>query len=82
LKREWVTSIRDQCEEAGVSFFFKQWGGVRKKKAGRELDGQTYDGFPVRISNPVSPLATALHWAREIQEEYAASRAELLPVLA
>ena len=82
LKREWVTSIRDQCEEAGVSFFFKQWGGVRKKKAGRELDGQTYDGFPVRISNPVPPLATALHWAREIQEEYAASRAELLPVLA
>jgi protein gp37 len=82
LKREWVTSIRDQCEEAGVSFFFKQWGGVRKKKAGRELDGRTYDGFPMRAINPVSPMATALAWAREIQEGYAASRNEILPVLA
>jgi protein gp37 len=82
LKREWVTSIRDQCDEAGVPFFFKQWGGVRKKKAGRELDGRTYDGFPIRVSNPVSPVATALSWAREIQEGYAASRGELLPVLA
>jgi protein gp37 len=81
LKKEWVTSMRDQCDEAGVPFFFKQWGGVQKKRAGRALDGQIYDGFPVRIKNPVSPLATALHWAREIQEEYAASRAELLPIL-
>jgi protein gp37 len=82
LKREWVTSIRDQCNKAGVPFFFKQWGGVRKKRAGRALDGQTYDGFPARICNPVSPLATALHWAREIQAEYTASRTELLPILA
>jgi protein gp37 len=82
LKREWVTSIRDQCEEAKIPFFFKQWGGVRKKRAGRELDGQTYDAFPARISQPVSPLATATQWAREIQEEYTGSRNELLPVLA
>jgi len=46
LKREWVISIRDQCHAAGVPFFFKQWGGVRKKLAGRELDGRTYDEFP------------------------------------
>jgi len=82
LRREWVTSIRDQCDEAGIPFFFKQWGGVRKKSAGRELDGQTYDGFPARVSQPVSPLATAMQWAREIQEEYANTRNELLPVLA
>lgn len=82
LKREWVTSIRDQCNEAAIPFFFKQWGGVQKKRAGRALDGQTYDGFPVRISHPVSPLATALQWAREIQEGYAGTRNELLPVLA
>jgi protein gp37 len=82
LKREWVTSIRDQCSDAGVPFFFKQWGGVRKKRAGRELDGQTYDGFPARISQPASPIATALQWAREIQAEYAGTRNELLPVLA
>ena len=82
LKREWVTSIRDQCNEAAIPFFFKQWGGVRKKSAGRALDGQTYNGFPARIGHPVSPLATALQWAREIQEGYASTRNELLPVLA
>ena len=82
LKREWVTSIRDQCSDTGVPFFFKQWGGVQKKRAGRELDGQTYDGFPARISQPASPIATAMQWAREIQEDYAGTRGELLPVLA
>lgn len=81
LKKEWVTEVRDQCEGANVPFFFKQWGGVRKKRAGRELDGQTYDGFPVRSSQPVSPLATAMRWAREIQQEYAGPQSELLPIL-
>jgi protein gp37 len=46
MKSEWVTSILDQCQTAGVPFFFKQWGGVRKKKAGRELNGRTYDYMP------------------------------------
>jgi protein gp37 len=46
MQREWVLSLRDQCEAAGVKFFFKQWGGVQKKKAGRELDGKTYDAMP------------------------------------
>jgi protein gp37 len=43
---EWVKSIRDQCRKAGVPFFFKQWGGVRKSETGRRLDGRTYDEFP------------------------------------
>jgi protein gp37 len=42
----WVTEIRDQCRRAGVPFFFKQWGGVQKKKAGRMLDGRTWDEMP------------------------------------
>ncbi len=42
----WVLSIRAQCERAGVPFFFKQWGGVNKKKAGRLLEGRVYDGLP------------------------------------
>jgi protein gp37 len=42
----WVRDIRAQCRKAGVPFFFKQWGGVRKKENGRLLDGQTYDEFP------------------------------------
>ena len=81
LKKEWVTEIRDQCSKKSIPFFFKQWGGVRKKSAGRALDGRTYDAFPDRVSNPVSPAATALRWAREIHEQYATSRGELLPVL-
>src|ERR1035437_5178280 len=82
LKKEWVTSIRDQCREARVPFFFKQGGGVQKKRAGRILDGQTHDGFPARMANPVSPVATALAWARDIQNSYANSRAELVQISA
>jgi len=46
MKREWVVDIRRQCRIAGVAFFFKQWGGVNKKKTGRVLDGRTYDEMP------------------------------------
>jgi len=46
----WVWDIRQQCQEQGVAFFFKQWGGVNKKKSGRELGGRTYDEMPVTIS--------------------------------
>lgn len=42
----WVREIRDQCTDASVSFFFKQWGGVRKKRTGRVLDGRTWDEMP------------------------------------
>lgn len=46
----WVESILDQCLGAGTAFFFKQWGGINKKKAGRLLRGQTYDEMPEYIS--------------------------------
>ena len=46
LKEEWVLAIRDQCQLAHVPFFFKQWGGVRKKRAGRLLEGRTWDAMP------------------------------------
>jgi protein gp37 len=39
-------AIRDQCAEQSVPFFFKQWGGVQKKKAGRVLDGRVWDEYP------------------------------------
>jgi protein gp37 len=55
MRPEWVSDIREQCDRAGVPFFFKQWGAydevgrrVGKNRAGRSLDGATYDGFPVR----------------------------------
>jgi protein gp37 len=46
LDQVWVTEIRDQCLRAGVPFFFKQWGGTNKKKAGRVLEGRTWDEMP------------------------------------
>ena len=47
MKKAWVIDIRDQCIRNGVPFFFKQWGGTNKKKAGRLLDGCTWDQMPV-----------------------------------
>ena len=50
MAEAWATDIRDQCVEARVSFFFKQWGGVVKSKTGRELDGKTWDEIPASQS--------------------------------
>jgi protein gp37 len=49
IRKEWVVSIREQCRGARVPFFFKQWGGTRKARYGRELDGRTYDEYPTRL---------------------------------
>jgi protein gp37 len=49
LHEEWVLEVRDQCQNARVPFFFKQWGGVRKKRAGRLLEGRTWDAMPALV---------------------------------
>jgi protein gp37 len=49
MEKEWVTSIRERCRAAKVPFFFKQWGGVRKDRTGRALDGKIYDEMPGRL---------------------------------
>ena len=46
MKPQWAREIRDACVLQRVPFFFKQWGGVNKRNAGRELDGRTWDEFP------------------------------------
>ncbi len=46
MREEWVVSIRDQCARAQVAFFFKQWGGVRRREAGRLLHGKAHDEIP------------------------------------
>jgi hypothetical protein len=56
MDEEWVLSIREQCKAANVPFFFKQWGGARKKQTGRLLQGLTYDEMPQVQTSPV-PLA-------------------------
>jgi len=67
MKEDWVLSIREQCEAAGVPFFFKQWGGVRKKTAGRTLLGRTHDGFPERVQNPTLPSTLRLRHVSDIE---------------
>jgi protein gp37 len=72
MRREWVESVRDQCRAAGVPFFFKQWGGVHKSRAGRELDGRTYDEVPARVPRPVPEDATRLAAVAEVEGLYPA----------
>ena len=55
MKKEWVVEIRDRCLAAGAPFFFKQWGGVFKKKAGRTLDGRTWDEMPEAAAKTYPP---------------------------
>jgi protein gp37 len=65
----WVQNIRRQCVTASVPFFFKQWGGVRKSEAGRELDGRTFDEMPDRAirvvrskSDRLAMIDDVLNW--------------------
>jgi protein gp37 len=58
MQADWVRSIQQQCAKAEVPFFFKQWGGVRKSKAGRSLDGKTFDAMP---AVPVRDVPLAAH---------------------
>ena len=59
MNSEWVISIRNQCFQARVPFFFKQWGGVWKKKAGRTLEGETWDEMPVNERLKLRSLKTS-----------------------
>jgi protein gp37 len=67
MREEWVVSIRDQCVAARVPFFFKQWGGVRKCKNGRLLQGRTYDEYPERITSSIPERADCAAYAEEIR---------------
>jgi len=69
IRKEWVTSLLEQCREADVAFFFKQWGGTRKKDAGSDLDGKSYKASPdvTTQSEPGREMRQALitqfgHW--------------------
>jgi protein gp37 len=74
MRPEWVLSIRDQCRASGVPFFFKQWGGTRKGKAGRLLDGRTYDEKPMRIVRPAPDDDRRKAMLAELQVELASIR--------
>jgi protein gp37 len=77
MKKEWVISIRRQCRDQRVPFFFKQWGGVRKKQNGRLLDNRTYDEYPSRLSRPIPEraecMACAEAFGRSLARKFAQS---------
>ena len=51
MNRDWVIDIKNQCHKGNIPFFFKQWGGKNKKKAGRELEGRVWDEIPSLLPN-------------------------------
>jgi protein gp37 len=68
MRQEWVLSIMEQCRKAKVPFFFKQWGGVRKKEAGRMLLGKTYNGYPKRVQNPIVSPELRMELVAQVQD--------------
>lgn len=74
LERAWVVSLRDQCRRAKVPFFFKQWGGVQKSRAGRTLNGRTYDSTPPLSEVPILARAARFAEIERIQKEHLGGR--------
>ncbi|MCA9094232.1 MAG: phage Gp37/Gp68 family protein [Planctomycetaceae bacterium] len=74
MKQEWVVNIQKQCASAKVPFFFKQWGGVRKSKAGRELNGHTYDDLPPIVRTNVADATRRKTLIAELQFTWPAYR--------
>ena len=70
IRLSWVTTIRDQCQRAGVPFFFKQWGGVHKSMTGRLLEGRTHNGYPAQTAGPVTVDAERQQFIAEITGKY------------
>jgi protein gp37 len=67
IQESWVCEIRDQCIQADVPFFFKQWGGQRKSRTGRQLGGRTYDELPHRAYRSVADMESLRTALAEIQ---------------
>lgn len=67
MREEWVLSIREQCRNAHIPFFFKQWGGVRKKARGRTLQGRTHDEYPKRVQHPLISAPMRLQYASAVE---------------
>ncbi len=75
MEKAWALAIRDQCRDARVPFFFKQWGGVRKSEFGRELDGRTYDQFPRRAAVSVPDASQRSAMVNQIEAMLVAGEA-------
>ncbi len=70
LERAWVESLKSQCRKASIPFFFKQWGGVRKKTTGRKLNGRTYDELPEIGNRPQPPKDRRIELVNELRDTW------------
>lgn len=70
MQESWVRNLLSQCRRHKVPFFFKQWGGVQKKKAGRELAGKTYDEFPFTAGVVMPDKARRQRLATILEERF------------
>lgn len=70
MEKEWVVSIRRQCRAAKIPFFFKQWGGVRKARAGRLLQGRIYDEFPILEPDLLLPQRIRVEHATDLTHAF------------
>jgi protein gp37 len=70
MEEAWVRNLLEQCRHHAVPFFFKQWGGVQKKKAGRELSGKTYDEFPFTADAPFPDPAQRRSMAANLEAKF------------
>lgn len=67
VKETWILSLLEQCRSSNVPFFFKQWGGVQKKRAGRLLNGRTYDEMPPVHSTKIPDRRTRMELAEAFE---------------
>jgi protein gp37 len=70
MKEEWVRNLLHRCRQYKVPFFFKQWGGVQKKKAGRELKGRTYDEFPFTAGETIPDRVVRRQLASNLEAQF------------
>ena len=70
LLESWVLRIKRRCARSAVPFFFKQWGGVHKSRAGRLLRGRTYDQYPSRPPSHALPLSECDRLAADIKARW------------
>ena len=71
MQESWVEGILAQCRAKAVPFFFKQWGGVQKKKNGRTLNGQTYNEFPFAANQVIPDRERRLSMAGNLVAQFA-----------
>jgi protein gp37 len=75
MEESWVRNLLHACRRFDVPFFFKQWGGVQKKKAGREFEGRTYDEFPLTTTEAIPDRAVRQQIASRLEARFKAHEA-------